>query len=172
MAEMKISEISRKLGVKPETIRFWERVGVMPKAKRKKISAGLGYPYRYYTEEDLKIGFFILNAKKLGFSLKEIRELLQLRAYDSPEKCDIIAGKIEKHVRKIRQRYEFLMSMEKALMKLLGDCRRRKNRGGKDRKNKITCPIIEYLEMEKFTDDFYGDKTNQKTKKDKEVNRK
>lgn len=166
MAEMRISEISRKLGVKPETIRFWERVGVMPKAKRKKISAGLGYPYRYYTEEDLKIGFFILNAKKLGFTLKEIKELLQLRAYDSPEKCDIIAGKIEKHVRKIRRRYEFLMSMEKALIKLLGDCRkRRKNRGGKNRKNEITCPIIEYLEMEKFTGYFSkveGDKTNKK----------
>lgn len=149
MAEMRISEISRKLGVKPETIRFWERVGVMPKAKRKKISPGLGYPYRYYTEEDLKIGFFILNAKKLGFTLKEIKELLQLRAYDSPEKCNIIASKIEKHVEKIRQRYEFLMSMEKALLKLLGDCRRQNSRD-KTRGKKVTCPIIDYLEMEDF----------------------
>jgi len=159
MKKMKISEFAKKLGVKPETIRFWERIGVMPEAERMKVDPGLGYPYRYYTDDDLKTGFFILNCKRVGFTLKEIKEFLMLRDYESPKKCEIVASRIYRHIEKVREKREFLMAVENALIKILKSCNLQIRKNGKksgkgkaksNANSKTFCPIIRYLETENF----------------------
>ncbi|CAN5128342.1 N/A [soil metagenome] len=68
-----ISELGRKVGVRPDTIRYYERVGLLRSPERN--SSG----YRVYGEEDLERLRFIRGAQRLGLRLSDIRELLAIR---------------------------------------------------------------------------------------------
>lgn len=73
MAEYFVGEIANKVGMNLETIRYYEKLKLLPKPKRKTDSR-----YRIYDESDLKRLLFIKRAKELGFTLKEIKELFGL----------------------------------------------------------------------------------------------
>ena len=75
---MKIGELAKQAGVGIDTVRYYEREGVLPPPKRE------GSGYRHYNGNDLARLQFIRRAKTLGFSLKEIGELLLLsgRSHD------------------------------------------------------------------------------------------
>src|SRR5712691_2125740 len=68
-----ISELGREVGVKPDTIRYYERAGLLPSPDRN--STG----YRVYGDEDLQRLRFIRGAQRLGLRLRDIRELLAIR---------------------------------------------------------------------------------------------
>ncbi len=70
---MRIGALAKKTDTGIETIRYYERIGLIPRATRE-ISG-----YRMYTDEFVKYLLFIRRCKDLGFSLKEIRELLSLQ---------------------------------------------------------------------------------------------
>jgi MerR family copper efflux transcriptional regulator len=70
---MQIGEMAKNAGVSVQTVRFYERQGLMPSAPRKESG------YRLYDEADLKRLLFIRQAKALGFSLEEIRTILKMR---------------------------------------------------------------------------------------------
>lgn len=67
---LQVGEVSRRLGLNPQTLYFYERIGLMPSPKR--TTAG----YRLYDRLDLERLSFITQAKALGLSLDEIKELL------------------------------------------------------------------------------------------------
>jgi MerR family transcriptional regulator, copper efflux regulator len=69
---MKIGELARRAEVGIDTIRYYEREGLLPKAQR--LPSG----YRVYDEQDVRRLRFVRRAKALGFTLPEIRELLAL----------------------------------------------------------------------------------------------
>jgi MerR family transcriptional regulator, copper efflux regulator len=69
---MKIGELARRAEVGIDTIRYYEREGLLPKAQR--LPSG----YRVYAEQDVRRLRFVRRAKALGFTLPEIRELLAL----------------------------------------------------------------------------------------------
>lgn len=69
---MKIGELAQRSGVGIDTVRFYEREGLLPKAQR--LASG----YRVYAPDDLKRLRFVRRAKALGFTLPEIRDLLAL----------------------------------------------------------------------------------------------
>ena len=69
---MQIGELAKQGGVSVQTVRYYERFGLLDKPARKPSL------YRVYSEDDLKRLRFILQAKVLGFSLDEIRHILQL----------------------------------------------------------------------------------------------
>ena len=69
---MKIGELAQRGGVNIDTVRYYEREGLLPKAER--LASG----YRVYAEQDVKRLRFVRRAKALGFTLPEIRELLDL----------------------------------------------------------------------------------------------
>lgn len=75
---MRIGELARQAGVNIQTVRFYERKGLLPAPRRKPSG------YRLYTDEDLHRLRFIRRAKALGFSLEEIREVLHMRAEGGP----------------------------------------------------------------------------------------
>src|SRR6266700_6790319 len=81
MATLSIGQVARKAGVGVETVRFYEREGLLEEPPRR--TSG----YRQYSEEVVKRIGFIKRAQKLGFSLKEITELLLLRV-DAQTSCD------------------------------------------------------------------------------------
>lgn len=72
--KMKIGELARRSGVGIDTVRYYEREGLLPKAKR--LASG----YRTYDDSDLRRLEFVRRSKALGFTLPEIRELLALSA--------------------------------------------------------------------------------------------
>src|SRR5437870_656713 len=69
---MQIGSLAKASGVSVQTVRYYERYGLLPKAKRRPSL------YRVYTDEHLHRLRFILHAKNLGFTLDEIKEILDL----------------------------------------------------------------------------------------------
>ena len=80
---MLIGQLARLAGVKPDTVRFYERSGLLPKPQR----AASGY--RVYTDAALAQVRFIRKAQSLGFTLHEIRRILSLRGHGK-ETCQCV----------------------------------------------------------------------------------
>jgi Hg(II)-responsive transcriptional regulator len=128
-----IGDLARQANVHVETLRYYERRGLLPKPNRT-ISN-----YRVYSYENLRRVKFIKQAQGLGFSLKEIKKLLALRATPRASCADVrtyAAHKIED----IDARIHSLARMRKALQNLLDEC------SGKGPATQ--CPILESLESE------------------------
>lgn len=128
---MKIGELASKAGVNIETIRYYERRGIIPEPLR--TPSG----YRSYSDDTLLRIQFIKRAKELGFSLLEISELLSLKA-DPEVSCSEIRERAVAKVADIEGRIETLVRMKAALMQLTVDCR---GRGPVSE-----CPILGALE--------------------------
>src|SRR3989442_8377655 len=77
------SELAKRGGVNLETIRYYERLGLLPKPPRS------GSGYRQFSPESVRRVRFIKRAQELGFSLKEIKELLGLRIALGSTRADV-----------------------------------------------------------------------------------
>jgi DNA-binding transcriptional MerR regulator len=73
VAQLLIGKVAKRVGVKPDTIRFYERAGMLAKPERSPSG------YRIYTDADVTQLQFIRKAQALGFSLAEIKRILNLR---------------------------------------------------------------------------------------------
>lgn len=133
-----ISELAEKCGVNKETIRYYERVGIVSEPLR--THSG----YRKYPPEMVERIGFIKRMQELGFSLSEIHKLLGVVDKDD-ERClhmyDFVVQKIEEVQKKIRD----LERIENMLIKLKECC--------PDEKTLYECPIIETLMNEKKVGD-------------------
>jgi DNA-binding transcriptional MerR regulator len=112
---MRIGKVSRDAGVNAQTLRYYERRGLLPKTNR--LASG----YREYDPATVALVRFIKNAQELGFTLKEIGELIDLRAERSRSNEDVrrlATRKIEEMDRRIRQ----LTDMKGELAALLERC--------------------------------------------------
>lgn len=108
-----IGVLARDSGVNLETIRFYERSGLMPAPQRS--PAG----YRHYQEQDIRRLRFIRRGRELGFSLEEIRSLLDLAAHpESP--CESADQMVREHLDAIETRIRDLQNMRAELSKLAG----------------------------------------------------
>jgi MerR family mercuric resistance operon transcriptional regulator len=74
-ADIAIGELSRRTGCNIETIRYYERIGLLPKPRREK-----GGRFRRYDSDDIARLTFIRRARQLGFTLDDVRGLLRLAA--------------------------------------------------------------------------------------------
>ena len=124
-----IGEMSRRSGVNIETIRYYERIGIMPEPAR---SAG---GQRHYGSGELKRLVFVRQSRRLGFSLNEIRALLKLVDADTLTCAQVHARTIE-HLADVRQKLADLRRMEKVLKTMAAECS-----GG----DVPDCPIIDAL---------------------------
>ena len=116
MKAMTISKAASRAGVGVETIRFYERRGLIQKPRKPE-----GYGYRVYPEETVQRIRFIRQAQEIGFKLREIDELLSLQADPSADCADVralAAAKLEDVNRKIVQ----LENMRSALEELIAVC--------------------------------------------------
>lgn len=116
MQPMTIGKLAKAAGVGVETIRFYEREGLILKPS---LSAGSGY--RKYDCAVIDRLAFIRRAKDLGFTLDEIRELLNLRA-KSKSKCATIKTKAEAKIADVNRKIDDLMAIKSALEKLVSTC--------------------------------------------------
>lgn len=108
-----IGALARDSGVNLETIRFYERSGLLPAPQRS--AAG----YRHYQQMDVRRLRFIRRGRELGFSLEEIRSLLELAAHpESP--CESADQMVREHLDAIETRIRDLQNMRSELSKLAG----------------------------------------------------
>jgi len=134
MEVLTIGQLAKQAGVGVETIRFYEREGLIPEPERRRSSR-----YRQYPPQAVRRVRFIRHAKELGFTLKEIQELLELRvAPDST--CADVRHRARVKVADIEGRIESLRRMKDALERLARKCR------GKGPTTE--CPILEELDRE------------------------
>ena len=115
MKPLTIGHLAREAGINLETVRYYERQGLLPKPPRS--ASG----YRLFPAEAARRLRFIRRAQELGFSLREIQELLSLRV--SPGKTSAeVRRRAKAKITDIHSKIETLESMEKTLRKLTKAC--------------------------------------------------
>lgn len=129
--KMTIGDFAAQAGVNVQTVRYYERRGILPEPER--TASG----YRQYDEEALARVRFIRGAQELGFSLDEIEELLALRVED-PSSCSAVEATTRAKLQDVRRKIGELGRMEKVLEKLASSCAARQPT--------THCPILESLE--------------------------
>lgn len=112
---MKIGEVAERSGCHPETVRYYERIGLLPVPPR---TAG---GYRDYRPADADRLRFISRGRELGFSLEEIRSLLGL-AEDDGLSCQDVDRLARGHLLDIRNRLNDLQRMASELERVIGSC--------------------------------------------------
>lgn len=116
MKTMTISKIAKEAGVGVETVRFYERKGLVQQPP--KPSAG---GYRIYPEETAERIRFIRQAQELGFSLREIEELLSLRT-DPATDCADVRERAQSKLNEITRKIALMKGIQTALEKLISAC--------------------------------------------------
>ncbi len=133
MKGLKIGHLAKQAGVNLETVRFYERRGLLPRPPRS--ASG----YRLFPAGAARRLRFIRRAQELGFSLNEIQELLSLRVSRTTRSADIRA-RAEAKVADIEAKIRSLESMRRTLRNLTKVC---------DGCAPATeCPILESLDRE------------------------
>ena len=112
---MKISTVATSSGCNLETIRYYERIGLMPSPERTPKG------YREYSEADVERLRFISRGRGLGFSLQEIRSLLRL-AQDPDISCREVDQLARKHLDDILVRLKDLQRMARELERTIDHC--------------------------------------------------
>jgi MerR family mercuric resistance operon transcriptional regulator len=133
MKSLTIGRLAREAGVNLETVRYYERRGLLPEPPRS--ASG----YRLFPSDAARRLRFIRRAQELGFSLKEIQELLSLRVSRTTTSRDIRA-RAETKIADIDAKIRSLESMKKTLRKLTNVC--------EGCVPVAECPILESLDRE------------------------
>ncbi|MBI1355726.1 MAG: MerR family transcriptional regulator [Acidobacteria bacterium] len=134
MSEYTIGQAARAAGVNVETLRYYERRGLMPEPPRSRGN------YRLYPEDSVRIVRFVKRAQELGFTLNEIRELLTLRSGGDEVRCADVRAQASLKLRDIERKIRSLQTIRKALSQLVTQC----SGSGPV----AACPILEALEPE------------------------
>lgn len=120
-------KLAKQLAIHPETIRFYETQKILKKPSR------LINNYRIYDEEDVERIKFVLMAKELGFSIKEIKELLSLSVNEKTNR-DKVRQLTENKINLIQEKIRQLNHIAEELSHLIKLC--------KTKKKTAICPIL------------------------------
>ena len=125
-----IGAVAERSGVPPKSIRYYESIGLIQPAERRANG------YRSYSPLDMRTLAFIKRARGLGFSVEDVRDLLDLWR-DRSRKSAAVKAMAAQHIEALGRKIEELQSMRKALADLVKRCR------GDSRPD---CPILDDLE--------------------------
>jgi MerR family mercuric resistance operon transcriptional regulator len=133
-----IGELASRSGVTPDTLRYYERVGLLPKPHR--TSGG----FRVYSADTVEWLRFIKQAQTLGFTLREVRDLLGCAGAAGAPRCcrvrDMLRGKVSELQARLLELHEF----QRLLHRYLEECDhmlQQSEQGG----NEPPCPVIDTL---------------------------
>ena len=136
MDGLTIGDVAKQANVRIETLRYYVREGLVARPPRSRSN------YRLYPEETVRRVQFIKRAQQLGFSLKEIQDLLTLRAAPQARCADVRERALAK-IHQIEHKLHTLQAMHTALTRLVAAC---------VGQGPITdCPILESLDVERDT---------------------
>ena len=126
-----VGQLAKKANVNIETIRYYERRGLLPEPLRNKSG------HRQYSIKDLKRTKFIKRTQSLGFSLNEISDLLSLKM-EPGKTCADVKQRVKSKLKDIEEKMKTLQRMRAVLLELETNC------PGKGPLNE--CPILETLD--------------------------
>lgn len=126
---MHIGYVAKKIGLTPDAIRFYERNALLRRPPR---SAG---GFREFADADVEALRFIRRVQRLGFTLKEVRELLQLRQRRL-QPCAPVRRRLEQKLRDVHMKLEDLHTLEHDLRAALRGCDERL------RRHSARCPLL------------------------------
>lgn len=129
---MKISDAAAASGCHLETIRFYERIALVP------VPARTPSGYRRYERVDVERLRFVARARDLGFSLDQIRELLALSCSDPEADCEEVSELARRHLREVEARVADLQRIAAELRRTIDGCRNG---------SKATCTILDALQV-------------------------
>jgi MerR family mercuric resistance operon transcriptional regulator len=130
LAEIRIGDLSHRTGCNIETIRYYERVGLLPHPPRSPSR------YRLYDSNDVRRLTFVRRSRELGFSLDEVRALLAVSANSGQETCAEVRDLAAHHLEDIRAKIADLRAMERVLADSVRRCDAGEDPG---------CPLIDAL---------------------------
>lgn len=130
---MRSSELAEQAGVNVQTLRYYERRGLLPEPER--LDSG----YRAYGADAVRIVRFVRRAQKLGFSLEEIDTLLDLCA-GGPASCEAARELATTKVAELDQKLASITAMRDSLLRLIDTCALPRNRR--------ECPLLRALETD------------------------
>ncbi len=112
---MKIGELAKLTDCQVETIRYYEREGLLPEPARSDGN------YRLYTQAHVERLTFVRNCRSLDMTLEEIRSLLSLR--DSPQdQCESVNALVDEHIQHVKARIDGLLVLQAQLLDLRQRC--------------------------------------------------
>lgn len=127
---MRTSQVARRAGVNPQTLRYYERRGLLP------VPARLDSGYRAYGPDSVEKVRFIKRAQELGFTLSEVETLLDLGA-GGPDNCDAAHDMAKQKIGELNAKIASLKAMRLSLQRLAATCELPRA--------ERECPIIESL---------------------------
>ena len=129
--KMKIGELAKEAGVNIETMRYYERIRLLPKPSRTESG------FRLYSQEDFLRLQFIKSAQSIGFSLKKIEPLFSLK-WDCKADCSLVKKEIRGQVRELEEKLKSLEEMKNTLLWMVDACQ--------EGKPISECPFLKGLE--------------------------
>jgi MerR family mercuric resistance operon transcriptional regulator len=130
MEKLTIGKLASIVGINLETVRYYERIGLMPEPERS------GGGHRHYEAAHVRRLKFIRRARELGFGLEDIRALLKLAEPGSTSCCESAEKIAAHHLKNVRAKLDDLVRMERILAAAVSQCGDRPPE----------CPVIEMLE--------------------------
>jgi len=132
MKFMKIGEVAKQSEVGIETIRYYEREGLLAEPQRRPSG------YRQYDESVVARLLFIRRTKELGFTLAEIKEFLVLW-FDANTRCEHIRQRASQKITDIEEKIRSLQKMKRSLKKVIIEC---------ESKDSVDdCPLLEGIDL-------------------------
>jgi MerR family mercuric resistance operon transcriptional regulator len=136
MDSLTISQVAKRAGINLQTVRYYERQGILALTSR--TEAG----YRIFSSESVRRIRFIKRVQELGFSLKEIKDLLSLRIDAHTTQTDI-RNRTKTKIADVEQKILHLQAIHASLLRMAEDCS-----GCGSLKD---CPILESLDKEELS---------------------
>lgn len=128
---MRTSEVAAQAQVNTQTLRYYERRGLLPEPERSPSG------YRAYSADAVRLVRFVKRAQALGFTLEEIEELLHL-AGGGPAACEEATAMARTRITDLEQRIAQLVGMRDALTQLVDTC--------EQPRDQRDCPILVDIE--------------------------
>ena len=126
---MQIGTVGKRVGLSVDAIRFYERSALLPRPPR--TEGG----FRQYSESDVETLSFIGRAQNLGFTLREVRDLLELRR-SRLQPCAPVRRRLEEKLADVQRKVSDLQKLERELRLALRSCNK------EIRKRSAHCPIL------------------------------
>ncbi len=133
LRDLKIGELATRCGVSRDTIRYYEREGLLPRPRR------TASRYRVYGKEDQRRLLFIRRARALGLTLDDVRELVRHGELRTPGECRRVAGVLRERIAIIDGKLAELKAFRRQLSRSLDRCEQAP--GG-------SCPVVLDLSLE------------------------
>jgi Hg(II)-responsive transcriptional regulator len=131
MVGMKIGEVAARAGVNPQTLRYYERRGLLREPDRSQSG------YRSYSPDAVRVVRFVKHAQELGFTLSDIDELLQLAAGE-PGTCRAVRALAKTKLAELDRKIAMLRAMRRSLERLVKTCDRPRAQR--------ECPLLQAIE--------------------------